>query len=54
MQEFIFFNKVEAISLVWLIGSLVTDIIITCVLVWHLVRKVPDRSLDLLTFGPAL
>lgn len=38
VQEFMFFHKITAISLVWLIGSLVTDIVITCALVWYLVR----------------
>lgn len=38
VQEFMFFHKLTAISLVWLIGSLVTDVVITCALVWYLVR----------------
>ena len=37
VKEFFHFNRVEAISLVWLVGSLVTDVIITCSLVWYLV-----------------
>ena len=37
VKEFFLFNKVEAISLVWLVGSLVTDVMITCSLVWYLV-----------------
>lgn len=37
VQKFILFDKVKAISLVWLIGSLVTDVVITCALVWYLV-----------------
>jgi len=36
LKEFMLFHKITAISLVWLLGSLLTDVVITCALVWYL------------------
>ena len=38
VDEFVLLHRVRAVSLVWLIGSAVTDLLITGSLVWYLVR----------------